>query len=132
MKIELQRVQYMPKGLRPGVLYVAEEFGAAAHLCACGCGSKVRTPLGPTEWSVEETERGPTMHPSIGNWQQECRSHYWIQDGNVVWGRQWSQSQIEAGRADEQERRREYFDDRDRQRGRTPRFLRLLSKLVQR
>ena len=42
MKIKLQRVQYMPKDLKPGVLYVSEQFGAAAHLCACGCGSKIR------------------------------------------------------------------------------------------
>ena len=52
MKIELQRVHYMPKELKPGVLYVSEEFGAAAHLCACGCGAKIRTPLGPTEWTL--------------------------------------------------------------------------------
>ena len=48
----------MQKDLQPEVLYVSEQFGAAAHLCACGCGSKVRTPLGPTEWSVEETLEG--------------------------------------------------------------------------
>lgn len=64
MKIRLERVRYMPKQLEPGVLYVSEEFGAAAHLCACGCGSKIRTPLGPTEWSIEETENGPTVRPS--------------------------------------------------------------------
>ena len=69
MKIELQRVQYMPKELKQGVLYVSEEFGAAAHLCACGCGSKIRTPLGPTEWAFEETDNGPTLCPSVGNWQ---------------------------------------------------------------
>jgi len=33
MKIELQHVHYMPKDLKPGVLYVSEEFGIAAHLC---------------------------------------------------------------------------------------------------
>ena len=66
----------MPKDLKPGVLYVSEQFGAAAHLCACGCGSKIRTPIGPTEWSVEETDVGPTLHPSVGNWQQACQSHY--------------------------------------------------------
>ena len=61
----------MPQDLRPGVLYVSEEFGAAAHLCACGCGEKVSTPLGPTEWSLEETGGGPTLRPSVGNWQLE-------------------------------------------------------------
>src|SRR5215210_42875 len=83
MKIELQRVRYIPKELKPGVLYVSEEFGAASHLCACGCGSKIRTPLGPTEWALEEAEGLPTLRPSIGNWQQACQSHYWIYRGKL-------------------------------------------------
>lgn len=61
--MELQRVHYMPKDLKPGILYVSEEFGAAAHLCACGCGMKVSTPLGPTEWSVEETKKRSYTSP---------------------------------------------------------------------
>jgi hypothetical protein len=76
MRFVLQRVRYMPKELQPGVLYVSEEFLTAAHLCACGCGAKIRTPLGPAEWSVEEAPQGPTLWPSVGNWQQGCRSHY--------------------------------------------------------
>lgn len=54
-RLRLERVHYMPKVLEPGVLYVSEEFGAAAHLCACGCGAKIRTPLAPTEWTFEDT-----------------------------------------------------------------------------
>jgi hypothetical protein len=117
MKIELQRVQYMPKELNPGVLYVAEEFGAAAHLCPCGCGSKIRTPLGPTDWTLEETEDGPTLRPSIGNWQLACQSHYWIWRGEVRWADKWSPGQIAAGRRAEEERRRSYYDVLDRERG---------------
>ena len=117
MKIELQRVHYMPKELKPGVLYVSEEFGAAAHLCACGCGSKVRTPLGPTEWSFEETDSGPSLRPSVGNWQQACQSHYWIFQGKIVWSDKWTPEQIAAGRRGEEERRRAYYDALDRQRG---------------
>ena len=49
MKVRLQRVHYMPRVLEPGVPYVSEELGAAAHLCPCGYGSKVRTPLEPTD-----------------------------------------------------------------------------------
>jgi hypothetical protein len=109
-KFTLQRVRYMPSSLAQGVLYVAEEFGTAAHLCACGCGVKVRTPLGPTEWSVKETETGPSLSPSIGNWQQACRSHYWIQAGRVHWASKWTQDQIIAGRQREEERRRAYYD----------------------
>jgi hypothetical protein len=116
MRIDLKRVEYMPKELEPGVLYVSEEFGAAAHLCPCGCGAKIRTPLGPTEWSLEDTEHGPTLYPSIGNWQQPCQSHYWIRRGKIIWTRKWTPKEIAAGRLAEEERRRDYYDrldDRD-------------------
>jgi hypothetical protein len=114
MRFKLQRVHYMPKELKPGVLYVSEEFDAAAHLCACGCGSKVRTPLGPTEWRVEERPGGPSLYPSVGNWQLACRSHYWIKGGRVVWAETWSSQQVEEGRRDERLRRQAYFDQLDR------------------
>lgn len=110
MRFVLQRVRYMPKELQPGVLYVSEEFLTAAHLCACGCGAKIRTPLGPTEWSVEEALQGPTLWPSVGNWQRRCRSHYWFSNGEVVWGDAWSSAQIAAGRAYEEQQRRAYYN----------------------
>lgn len=117
MKIRLERVHFMPKDLKPGVLYVSEEFGAAAHLCPCGCGTKIRTPLGPTEWSLEETASGPTLRPSVGNWQQACQSHYWIYRGAVIWTDRWTPQQIAASRLDEEYRRCVYYDDLDRLRG---------------
>ena len=119
MKFRLERVHFMPKDLKPGTLYVSEEFGAAAHLCACGCGSKVRTPLGPTEWEFEETASGPTLLPSIGNWQQPCQSHYWIREGKVIWAPKWTPAQIAAGRHQEEKRRRTYYDALDHKLGGT-------------
>ena len=116
MKFEMQRVHYMPKELKPGFLYVSDEFDIAMHLCACGCGSKVKTPLGPTEWSVEETKRGPNLRPSVGNWQQACQSHYWIDSGEVIWAEKWTAEQISAGRRQEQKRRSEYYSAFDRKR----------------
>lgn len=110
MRIKLERVHFMPKELHAGMLYVSEEFGAAAHLCACGCGAKIRTPLGPTDWSVEETSAGPTLRPSVGNWQQACQSHYWISRGEVNWATQWTPEQILEGRRDEDERRQSYYE----------------------
>ena len=109
-KIKLKRVHYVTKTLEPGLIYVSEEFGAALHLCACGCGSKVSTPLGPTEWTVEETQEGPSLRPSIGNWQLPCRSHYWISKGNIVWGHAWTQEAIKAGRTAEERKRRAYYE----------------------
>lgn len=109
MKIRLKRVRAMPARLEPGVLYVSEEFETAAHLCACGCGSKVRTPLAPTEWKFTDHPQGPSLYPSIGNWQRPCKSHYWIRRGEIEWSTKWTSQQIATGRAAEDLRREIYY-----------------------
>jgi len=109
MRIRLERVRTMPAQLEPGVLYVSEEFETAAHLCACGCGSKVRTPLGPTEWTFSDDVEGPSLTPSVGNWQRPCQTHYWIDRGEIEWSTQWNLAQIAAGRALEDRRRDAYY-----------------------
>lgn len=116
-KIKLQHVHYMPKKLESGILYVSEEFGAVAHLCACGCGEKIRTPLGPTEWSFTETGDGPSLYPSIGNWQKPCQSHYWISEGEIKWADQWTPGQIAAGYKREEETRVAYYNATTQNRG---------------
>lgn len=132
MKIRLQRVHYMPKDMEPGVLYVSEEFGAAAHLCPCGCGLKVRTPLSPTDWTLRETANGPTLYPSIGNWSLPCQSHYLITDGQIVWCTQWTPDQIASGHRAEVERARAYYNSLYRRRGEgLRRFWRWLKKLFE-
>lgn len=110
-RIRLERVRTMPTTLEPGVLYVSEEFETAAHLCACGCRSKIRTPLGATEWTFTDDRDGPSLAPSVGNWQKPCKSHYWIDQGEIHWSGAWSQTQILAGRAAEERRRRTYYDN---------------------
>lgn len=117
MKFKLERVHYMPADLQPGILYASEEFDIAIHLCACGCGSKIRTPLGPTEWNIKETKEGLSLYPSVGNWQQACKSHYWINCGEIKWAAQWTEDEIVKGRQHEEEQRQEYYDNLDRQRG---------------
>lgn len=124
MRIRLERVEYMPKLLEPSVLYYAEEFGAAAHLCPCGCHHRVQTPVGPSDYSLSVGKRGPTLYPSIGNWQRPCRSHYWIRNGEVIWDEPWSDDEIAAGRAAEAARDRAYFERRALARNR--RWARLL------
>lgn len=111
MKIKLEYVHYMPNELNFGVLYVSNEFKTAAHLCACGCGLKVRTPLAPTEWRLTVSNQGPSLNPSIGNWQLPCRSHYWIINGDICWSNQWTNAQIAEGRKNEELRRRIYFKE---------------------
>jgi hypothetical protein len=127
-RLELRKVESMPTKLDSGVLYVAEAFGAAAHLCACGCGTIVRTPL--DRWSLTETQDGPSLDPSIGNWQEQCQSHYWIKHGEVKWARKWTPEQIAMGRQQEEERRQAHYDALDRKRaGKIARFWRWLKSV---
>lgn len=111
----LRRVEFVPKELGAGVLYVSEEYGVAVHLCACGCGNKIVTPLGPAEWTFNDDDGGPTLHPSIGNWQLPCRSHYFITAGTVHWSVAWSPEQVELGRQAEERRRSAYYESRRRE-----------------
>ena len=116
-KIQLLHVEYMPKSIDKGILYVSRRFGVTAHKCPCGCGTKVILPLGPCEWSIAERNGKPTLHPSVGNWQIPCKSHYWIKNGQIEWLDSWSDEQIEAGRAKEQTRRELYYKNKFLQRG---------------
>ncbi|TMI67794.1 MAG: hypothetical protein E6H09_23745 [Bacteroidetes bacterium] len=111
MTMKLQRTVQIPKDLEPGVLYLSEEFEFTAHLCACGCGSKIRIPLGPTEWEFTDTKGGPTLFPSVGNWQQKCQSHYFITRGEIRWMAKWSPEEIAEGRRQEEARRQSYYDE---------------------
>lgn len=127
--IRLEHVQYIPKQLEPGILYVALEYGAAAHLCACGCGTKIRTPLDATEWALTETPEGPSLSPSVGNWQQACQSHYVIKKGKILWAAQWTPEQVAAGRRREEARRRAYYDAKYARRGFFARVWAFIKKL---
>jgi hypothetical protein len=124
--LQLAHVKFLPRELTPGVLYVSREYAVAGHLCACGCGNKVMTPLGPAEWSFSERDGRPALRPSIGNWQLPCRSHYVITDGRILWADQWSDTQILAGRQAEESRRQAHYAALDRERG----FWRRLWKYV--
>lgn len=126
----LRRVEYIPRELAPGILYVSEEYAVAGHLCACGCGNKVITPLGPAEWIFSAQNGLPTLRPSIGNWQLPCRSHYVITDGQIHWAGQWSSAQIAAGRRAEEERRRAHYALLRGKRGFWRRLLELISKIL--
>lgn len=107
MRLEL--VEYMPSTLEPGVFYVSQKFRTAAHLCSCGCGEKVRTQLGPLGWQFTNESPGPSLYPSISNWQKPCRSHYYIKRGLVVWAPDMTEAEVLYGRQAEVRRRDVYF-----------------------
>lgn len=116
-EIALQRVTYVPKELVQGILYVSEEFQVAVHLCACGCRSKITTPLGPAEWTLKEQDGRPSLSPSIGNWQLPCRTHYVISKGQIRWAGKWTDEKIRAGRQKEELKRAAYYDSIGRNHG---------------
>lgn len=111
--IGVQQVEFIPTPLARGVLYVSGRFKTAAHLCACGCGTKVVTPLKPGGWSLTTGRNGAvSLHPSIGNFNLPCQSHYWIRVGEIVWADSWTPEQIATGRADDHAARQAHFDRR--------------------
>jgi len=91
-------VDAFPARMEPGVLYISVEYNTSGHLCACGCGEKVVTPLSPAQWSFTYDGRDVTLRPSVGNWALPCRSHYYIERSRVRRARQYSEFEIEANR----------------------------------
>ncbi|PUB27688.1 hypothetical protein C8K30_104135 [Promicromonospora sp. AC04] len=78
-------VNAVPVKLAPNTLYISAKYEIVAHLCLCGCGSKVVTPLGPAEWTLTTDRHTVTLAPSIGNGALACRSHYLITNSIVHW-----------------------------------------------
>lgn len=87
-------VESAPRDLRAGVIYISDRFHTALHLCCCGCGREVVTPLNPAGWSYYYRDGDITLRPSIGNWSLPCRSHYLIIKNKVVWAKVMSEHQI--------------------------------------
>src|SRR5262249_6117690 len=105
-------VEYIPDALAPDTLYISIPFATAVHDCFCGCGSRVVTPIRPTSWQLLFDGAAVSLWPSIGNWNFNCRSHYWIRGGRVVWALPMTQAEIERGRNRDRKLIDQYFDDR--------------------
>lgn len=89
-------VEFIPRVLDEGILYISERYQTASHKCACGCGEKVITPLSPADWRLSQDQTGlVTMQPSIGNWNFPCRSHYWIRKNRIQWAGPMSAGEID-------------------------------------
>jgi len=87
-KLTVEEVVTMPERtkMQDGKLYVSKKYELAIHRCACGCGIETVTPIDKERgWTYMESPEGPTLHPSIGNQQLPCKSHYWVQGGKIVW-----------------------------------------------
>ena len=92
-------VEYVPDVPDEGVLYVSIGFKTTVHLCCCGCGIEVVTPISRADWQITFDGETVSLYPSIGNWSLPCRSHYWIRENRVAWARSWTKKQIARGLA---------------------------------
>ena len=84
----------IPRELDSGKLYVCCRYRAVKHLCACGCGAEINTPLHPTAWTLMCDGISVSLLPSIGNWSEKCQSHYWIRNNKIHWASKWSRRKI--------------------------------------
>jgi hypothetical protein len=98
-RLEHAFIAQVPEDLENGRIYVSLEYRTVIHLCACGCGREVVTPLRPDKWRLTFDGESVSLWPSIGNWSFPCRSHYWIEGGSVRWAPTWSQADVAANRA---------------------------------
>lgn len=106
-------VDEIPTQLEEGRLYISIRYRTASHLCACGCGSKVVTPIKPAKWHLIFDGDTVSLWPSIGSWQLPCRSHYVIRRNRIVWAKPWTEARIRKGREEDAEELRAYYGDRD-------------------
>lgn len=109
MKYAHKFVDTIPPELEPHIIYVSIRYRTSKHLCPCGCGCEVVTPIRPNKWSIMYNGVSISLYPSIGNWSLACKSHYWITKSKIVWAKLWTTEQIEWGRTRQRVDDEEYF-----------------------
>lgn len=87
-------VEAIPETPEAGTLYISIRFRTATHLCACGCGSKVITPIKPAKWTLTYDGETVSLWPSIGRWQLPCKSHYILRRNKVIWSRPFTEKEM--------------------------------------
>lgn len=83
--------------LRPWVIQIEHRGGKDRWLhllCPCGCGSVISLNLMQSSkpfWTITFKDRRITVTPSVDK-RTGCRSHFFIEDGALVWARSLHQS----------------------------------------
>jgi hypothetical protein len=98
-RIRAEFVDFIAERLEQDVLYISKKYSTAAHLCCCGCGHEVVTPLNPAKRQLVVDEGVLSLMPSIGNWSFPCQSHYWITKSHIRWSAAMSPELIRAVQA---------------------------------
>ena len=105
-------VEHIPIELKPDVLYISIKYRTSSHLCACGCGLRVVTPIRPAQWRLQFDGETVSLSPSIGNHQFPCRSHYFIRNSQIKWMEQWTEDRAHRGwHQDDADLERHYSGD---------------------
>lgn len=104
-------VEFIPREIEEGILYISIEYCTTAHLCVCGCGNKVVTPLAPTSWRLTFDGKSVSLYPSIGNWNFDCQSHYWISNNEIEYAEKWTRKRINSGRTADAKQKHIYYDE---------------------
>lgn len=102
-------VEYIPDEVSEGIIYVSMQFGTAIHKCCCGCGQEVVTPITPTDWQLTFDGESITLNPSIGNWNFNCQSHYFIRKNGIVWCSSWNKQQVSAEKLKDKQHKDKYY-----------------------
>lgn len=102
-------VEFMPDVLEDGILYISIEYCTTIHKCICGCGNEVVTPLSPTDWQLTFDGKSVSLSPSIGNWNFDCKSHYFIKNNAIRPARSWSNLEIADYRKNDFKKKKKHF-----------------------
>ena len=102
-------VEFIPDTIDDGILYISIHYCTAIHKCVCGCGNEVVTPISPSDWKLTFNGKAVSLHPSIGNWNFDCRSHYWIKNNEIKYASSWTEKEIRVGRKNDLQRKKEHF-----------------------
>ncbi|MEI6265825.1 MAG: DUF6527 family protein [Sphingobacteriia bacterium] len=102
-------VEYIPDSIDVNTMYISMTFSTAIHLCACGCGKEVVTPFSPTDWEIRFNGKNISFYPSIGNWNFECKSHYWIRKNEIIFAPKWSEKEIKENRKKDEKKKNDFY-----------------------
>lgn len=62
-EVRLEFVESFPTVMEQAVLYISIPYRTCGHLCCCGCGLEVVTPLSPAQWSVTFDGQNVSLRP---------------------------------------------------------------------
>jgi hypothetical protein len=112
-EIRPEFVSLAPDVLEPGIAYVSMEYSTVLHLCCCGCGNQVVTPLAPARFHLTFDGETISLNHSVGNWSFPCQSHYWIRRNQVLWDRPFGREEVATVRARDQRAIEEHSKSRE-------------------